>query len=117
MTFSFVGCVSVTVTVWSAWTVTPLVADASRVDVSATEIVYVSGASEMNENRPAESVVVVAACDGAVAVTRAPTTGWFDWGSATEPLMVPVVPARTLVVPWSTNAMSSRTATIPRLTA
>jgi hypothetical protein len=62
------------------------------------------------------SDVVVADCDGLVAVTRAPLTGWFDCGSTTAPLIAPVVPARTLVVPWSTNAMSNNTATIPRLT-
>src|ERR1700681_527722 len=116
MTLSFVGCVMLTLTVWSACTVTPLVDAASRVDDSAAVIVYVSGLSEMNEKRPDASVVVVADCEALTAVTRAPLTGWFDDGSTTEPLMTPVVPARTLVVPWSTNAMSNRTATIPRLT-
>ena len=113
---SFVGCETLTLTVWSAWTVTPLVDAASRVDVSAIEIVYVSGFSEMNEKRPLASVVVVADCEALTAVTRAPLTGWFDCGSTTEPLMTPVVPARTLVVPWSTNAMSNSTARTPRLT-
>ncbi|HEY6235278.1 MAG TPA: hypothetical protein VIW69_09285 [Candidatus Elarobacter sp.] len=116
MTLSFVGCDMETVTVWSACTVTPLFEEASRVDVSATETVYVSGLSEMNEKRPLASVVVVADCEALVAVTRAPLTGWFDCGSTTEPLMTPVVPARTLVVPWSTNAMSNSTARTPRLT-
>ncbi|HYW53460.1 MAG TPA: hypothetical protein VE826_05795 [Dongiaceae bacterium] len=57
---------------------TPLMDVASRVAVAGTDTVYVSGASDTNENRPVASDVVVADCDGLVAVTRAPLTGWFD---------------------------------------
>jgi hypothetical protein len=84
--------------------------------VAGTDTVYVSGTSEMNENRPVVSDVVVALCVGLCAVTRAPATGWFVDGSTTVPVIEPVVPARTLIVPWSTNAMSNSTATTPRRT-
>jgi hypothetical protein len=79
-------------------------------------MVYVSGVSDTNEYRPPASDVVVDDWDGLVAVMRAFATGVLFWGSTMEPLIEPVVPARTLVVPWSTNAMSNRTATTPRLT-
>jgi hypothetical protein len=68
----------VSVSVWSACTVTPLIAAASCVGVAGTEMVYVSGASEMNEKRPLASDVVFADCDGLCAVTTAPAMGLFD---------------------------------------
>src|SRR5665213_1116779 len=57
MTLSFVGCWRLTLTVASAWTVTPLIETVSRVAVAGVEIVYVSGVSEMNEKRPVASEV------------------------------------------------------------
>ena len=74
---SFAACCTLTVMVWSAWTVMPLTDAASRAAVAGTVIAYVSGASEMNEKRPVASDVVVADCEGLVAVTRAPAMGWF----------------------------------------
>ncbi len=59
-------------TLWSACTVTPLIAAESYAVVPATLSVYVSGVSDTNENRPDASVVVLDACDGLVALTRAP---------------------------------------------
>src|SRR5579875_2181049 len=94
--------------------VRPLIDAPSRVDVAATETVYVSGASEMKVNFPALSVVVVDDWDGLVAVTTAPAMGACVEGSITEPLSDPVVPARTLPVPWSTNATISNAASTPR---
>ena len=90
---------------------TPLTLAASYADVPATETVYVSGASEMNENRPLASDEVRADCDGLWTLTVAPMMGLFDCASTTVPPIAPVVPASTASGPWSTNVRSTKTAT------
>src|ERR1700682_2823478 len=112
---SFVaGCATLTLRFWSAWTVTPLIEAESYPVVAATPIVYVSGASERNEKRPVASLVVVDDCEGLTALTRAPAMGLLVEASTTFPLIAPVVPARTLVVPWRTNASTIRAAPMLR---
>src|SRR5579863_223551 len=59
------------------------------------ESTYVSGASDRKWNVPAMSVVVVATCDGALAVTSTPAIGAWESASTTLPETAPVVPAIT----------------------
>ncbi len=71
--------------------------------------VYVSGASEMNENEPDASVVLCAVCDGDAAVTVAPASGACVAASTTRPRSVPVVPALATDDAAMTNATTSAT--------
>src|SRR5579863_429513 len=59
----------------------------------AIESVYVSGASERKTKRPLASVLVVATCDGLLAVTVASAIGVPAALSSTVPARLPVVPA------------------------
>ncbi len=92
---------------------TPLTLAASYPDEAATLTVYVSGASEMNANRPLASVVVRADCEGLCTLTAAPATGRFDCVSTTVPLIAPVVPAGALSGAWSASIANTSSATTP----
>ena len=91
---------------WSAITDTPSVVEGTKPDFE-TAIVYVSGASESSQNRPDESVVTVAVCDGLVAETLAPAIGAPPRAATTVPLMAPVVPA--MASAQSTDNAAERT--------
>lgn len=68
---------------------------------------YVSGASDKNVKRPAESAVTRAICEGLVALTRAPAIGALVAASTTVPLMVPVVAASVLLAEQMSDAQAS----------
>ena len=71
---SALGICSVTCADWSATTETPG-CDCGSYPFFVALTVYVSGPSEMNENRPAASVIVCAVCDGEFTTTSAPAIG------------------------------------------